>query len=169
MSITIQEHKLWKGETWFDVIDTSKTTSRGQPSIVRSVQSRKLAETIAEAQARTWQTKVTCGFDEYDNDRQIQLIRRYPNLIAHIICRSLGYATPRVAANILWNAIHDKPEWCEWVDACYNHDARKPILEAIEGRHRHRGYMAHFPQARAIVQREIEDRQPPFFGLGSWF
>ena len=115
-----------------------------------------------------WQTKVVVSFDAYSNTDQAELITRYPNLIAHLICCSLGYATPRVAANILWNAINDQPEYCEWIACCYKRDARPAILQAIRGRHGHSGLMSSYTQARAIVEECRQNHREPLFGLASW-
>lgn len=45
---------------------------------------------------------------------QEEVLRRYPRLVAHLICESLGYLTPKSAANwILADKSHN-PFWCEW-------------------------------------------------------
>ena len=93
--------------------------------------------------------------------------RRYPRVVAHIIAESLGYATPATAALILFDAIRGKENWCEWIYSCYARDPRKAVAHAIEGRHRHTGYMAEFQQALALVRHyNATGRQPEF---ASWF
>ncbi|MBK8099828.1 MAG: hypothetical protein IPK26_22210 [Planctomycetes bacterium] len=96
-----------------------------------------------------------------------QYLRRYPRAVSHIICESLGYATPQLAAMILRDAKAGRENWCEWLDACYRRDARRALRDAIRHRHNHCGYMADFRQAYAIVRRAIDDGQHPLFA--SWF
>jgi hypothetical protein len=67
-------------------------------------------------------------------------LRRYPRLCAHIICTSLGYASPAVAANILRDADHGKPNYCEWINAVYRDDPRGAVTDAIRQRKYHREY-----------------------------
>ena len=94
-------------------------------------------------------------------------MHRYPRVVAHIICESLGYATPSCAAGILKDAHEDRENWCEWVYSCYNRDPQVPVLNAIRHRHTHHGYMAEYMLARALVQRAIETGDEPIFA--SWF
>ena len=94
-------------------------------------------------------------------------LRRYPRTCAHIICHSLGYATPTTAARILMHADRQEPDYCEWIDSCYRGDARRAVGDAIRRRHGHRGYMADFDQALSLVQRAIDTGNEPL--LGSWF
>lgn len=94
-------------------------------------------------------------------------LQRYPRICAHIICHSLGYASPTTAASILRHAHRDEPDYCEWIWSCYGADAKKAVQGAIRGRHAHRGYMAEFDLAYALVRRAAESGdEPPF---GSWF
>ena len=94
-------------------------------------------------------------------------LRRYPRICAHIIAESLGYATPDTAAMILKDAKEGKENWCEWIDACYQRDPRPAVERAIRYRHTHRGYMAEYQQALAIVRRRLETGEGPVFA--SWF
>ena len=48
-------------------------------------------------------------------------MKRYPKLTAHIICHSLGYATPTTAADILRAAHQRQKHYCEWIWSCYDH------------------------------------------------
>ena len=96
-----------------------------------------------------------------------QLLARYPNICAHLICESLGYATPTTAAYILGDALVGRPNYCEWIDACWKCNPTGPVRAAIKGRHRHRGFMAHYPNAKAlVVEYNASKRQPVF---ASWF
>lgn len=92
---------------------------------------------------------------------------RYPRITAHVICHSLGYATPSCAARILMDAKEGRENWCEWIFSCYGRDPKPAVRQAIHGRHGHRGYMAHYPQALAIVRRAIDTGREPEFA--SWF
>lgn len=94
-------------------------------------------------------------------------LRAYPRLCAHIICFSLGYATPTTAARILMNAHRGKPNYCEWIWSCYNCDPRPAVQGAILARHSHHGCMADFDLAYALVRRAVETGEEPMFG--SWF
>ena len=94
-------------------------------------------------------------------------LRHYPRIVAHIICETLGYATPTRAAGILMNAHRREQNWCEWIYGCYNCDPLPAVQNAIRSRHYHRGYMADYRQARAIVERAIRAAEEPPFA--SWF
>lgn len=96
-----------------------------------------------------------------------QIIARYPRIVAHIICHSLGYATPSVAASILKAAATRTPHWCEWIACCYNTDAKKAVRHAIENRHHHRGFMQDYRHACRIVKEAIDAQNEPL--LASWF
>ncbi len=95
------------------------------------------------------------------------VLRRYPRICANIICESLGYATPTVAASILLAVIKGKKHHCEWIAGCYDCDPRPAVNNAIRTRHWHTGYMAEFDYALALVRRAIKDGREP--DLASWF
>jgi hypothetical protein len=94
-------------------------------------------------------------------------LRRYPRLCAHVICESLGYATPSVAAMIVKDAHNGQENWCEWIDACYRRRPEKAVKDAVRNRARHSGYMSEYRRALAIVQRANTDGSEPM--LASWF
>ena len=94
-------------------------------------------------------------------------LRRYPRLIAHMICQSLGYFTPTGAAVALADALNGHENWSEYIFSCHGRDPTHVVRRAIQGRRTHRGYMAHYPQALAIVAREILTGEQPL--LASWF
>lgn len=96
-----------------------------------------------------------------------EALRRWPRIVAHIIAESLGYATPDLAAKIVADAHDGRENWCEWIACCYRCDPRKAVEKAIRYRHSHRGYMAHYPQALALVRRLIETGEQSL--LASWF
>ncbi len=107
-------------------------------------------------------------------------IQHYPRLVGHMICESLGYFTPESAANALVFYIKGHPYFCEW----YTHMAgmcrgewptdekvlevgKHVVRDAFRNRHHHYGYMAHYPQARALVDHVRQGGQGPL--LASWF
>ena len=96
-----------------------------------------------------------------------EVMRRWPRITAHIICHSLGYATPSKAAWILLDAYLGRENWCEWVDACYKRDPRPAVKHAIMNRHTHEGYMADYGLAYSLVRRAIDTGEEPIFA--SWF
>ncbi len=102
-----------------------------------------------------------------------EILARYPRLSAHLICESLGYFTPLGAANAIKHYALGQPFACEW----YAHmagwdrpaliDTGRRVLEAaFRRRHRHRGFMAHYPLAMAIVNAALKGHYPQG---ASWF
>ncbi len=100
-------------------------------------------------------------------DTAEEYLQRYPRICGHIIAESLGYAVPLVAARILKDAKEGNENWCEWIYSCYDRDPRPAVEGAIRDRHHHRGYMAEYQQALAIVRRRLETGKGPVFA--SWF
>ena len=96
-----------------------------------------------------------------------EIMRRWPRITANVICESLGYATPSVAARILLDAYHGRENWCEWIAPCYKGDPRPAMKHAIMNRHTHEGYMADFEMAYSLVRRAIDTGDEPIFA--SWF
>jgi hypothetical protein len=96
-----------------------------------------------------------------------EYIQRYPRVASHVICESLGYATPTRAASILADAHNRCENWCEWIAACYKCDPLPAVRNAIRSRHSHHGYMADYGQALAIVRHAIQTGDEPLFA--SWF
>jgi len=110
-----------------------------------------------------------------------EVMARWPRIVAHMICKSLGYFTPKAAANALLCYTCGKPFWCEW----YHHIAQmrdksryptdedliqvgKEGLEAaIKWRHTHKGFMADYLTALALVRRSVAKEGDPL--LASWF
>jgi len=92
---------------------------------------------------------------------------KYPRITAHIIAESLGYATPSCAAGILRDAIQGKENYCEWIYSCYSADPKRAVQNAIKNRHYHKGFMAEYKLALALVKRAIEKNEEPLFA--SWF
>ncbi len=102
------------------------------------------------------------------------VLHRFPRLVAHLICESLGYFTPEGAAGAILDVKQHRPTWCEW----YVHMAsvgKRPVEDvglrtlerAIRGRHMHRGFMAEYRQARLLVERVRQTGDWPLFA--SWF
>ena len=96
-----------------------------------------------------------------------EVMRRWPCLTAHLICESLGYATPSRAADIVLDATHGRENWCEWIYSCYSRNPMKAVQNAIRTRQYHKGYMAEFKQAYALVKHAINTGEEPVFA--SWF
>ena len=94
-------------------------------------------------------------------------MKRYPRLTAHIIAESLGYATPSRAASILRDAKERRKNYCEWIYSCYAGDPMPAVKDAIRNRLYHKGYMAEYRLAYALVRHAIETGDEPIFG--SWF
>ena len=101
------------------------------------------------------------------------VLRRWPRIVGHLICASLGYFTPRAAAAALLAYRDGQPHFCEWYDALFGMN-RQALIDggaqvlraAVADRHRHRGYMADYATARRLVAVEREGRGPT---LASWF
>ncbi len=97
-----------------------------------------------------------------------EFMRRYPRITAHIISESLGYAMPSRAAQIGLDGMMGRKNYCEWVDACYQGDARKVLENSIRNRHHHEGYMSWYKKgALPLVRQAIEKHIEPEFA--SWF
>jgi hypothetical protein len=95
-----------------------------------------------------------------------EYLQHYPRLCAAVIAYSLGYATPRCAANIIKDAHERQRNFCEWIYECYGADPLPAVQGAIRSRHTLRGYMADYQQALAIVRRANDGEHPTF---ASWF
>lgn len=116
---------------------------------------------------------------------QQDVLQRLPCLVAHLIAESLGYFTPQAAANAIAHFTQGEAFFCEWYydwsskrfangnTKCA--DLRATVLEvgelalqnAIKRRHRHRGPMAEFKRALALVRQVRQGGQAPLFA--SWF
>ena len=96
-----------------------------------------------------------------------ETMKCYPRITAHIIAESLGYATPSCAASILRNTIEGKKNYCEWIYSCYDGDPLPAVKNAIRNRHYHKGFMAEYKLALALVKKAIETGDEPLFR--SWF
>jgi hypothetical protein len=129
--------------------------------------------------------KAPVDADRHDNAEPAKPtsdMQKYRCVVGHLICESLGYFTPRSALQALM-AHRDGEEYpCEWyshIAMCqgkgmFDHDAlleinRETIRRAFHLRNRHTGYMAHYPQAKALVDREIEREGSTHGMLASWF
>ena len=95
------------------------------------------------------------------------VLARYPHICANIICESLGYATPTMAASILKAVIEKKPHHCEWIAGCYGGNPVPAVTNAIRTRRYHTGYMAEYSYALALVRHSLKTGQEP--ELASWF
>lgn len=114
------------------------------------------------------------------------MMKRYPRLVAHMICQSLGYFTPFRAAQAVAYYKDNKPYFCEM----YSHsvhlrskhltgkendffnrdiimDVQKDFIDySFKSRHNHKGYMSDYITARKLIVKELEGKGPEF---ASWF
>jgi len=108
-----------------------------------------------------------------------RVLDRYPRIVAHLICESLGYFTPRGAANAIAHYKNRRAFRCEWYDWIGRQKygrwpTEKELIEigadilrrAIKTRHYHTGYMNSYARAKAEVEAELEGHGPIF---ASWF
>lgn len=112
---------------------------------------------------------------------QRDALKRYPRIIAHMICESLGYFTVLSAANALLAYIEKKPYYCEWYDhmagfqktGTYNermqHITQRTVKDAIRNRKGHHGYMAEYKNAIMLIKAELEREGVTSQMLASWF
>ena len=114
-------------------------------------------------------------------------LKKFPALVAHLICESLGYFTPMSAANALSFHKARKPFCCEWFshmaqfvygreqrelmfnDAAVMEVQKRAIRLAFKNRHHHHGYMSEYKQAKSIVAAELKDKGCTSSMLASWF
>lgn len=113
---------------------------------------------------------------------QEDVLNRYPRLVSHLICESLGYFTPLTAANAILAYRENVPFWCEWymdgAVAIARAEGRKAtdddvlaigrdvIRGAVSRRHTHRGFMGDYDTARAIVERARKGKHPVLMSWG---
>jgi hypothetical protein len=104
-----------------------------------------------------------------------EVLQRYPRLTGHLISESLGYFTPRSAANAILRHIQKLPFCCEWYSHCaQSYDdtkllkvGRDQLNNAFRRRMFHVGYMAWYDQARKLVDQARSGGKDPVFA--SWF
>jgi len=122
----------------------------------------------------------------------VQVLRRYPRLVAHLICESLGYHSPRSAAGQIAAHINGKPYFSERSGSLCGYLAKPMIaklgrllddeeyhavlvewnrddLERTCARHHHhKGFMADYLTARHMVEHVRQGGEEPNMGLMSW-
>ncbi len=101
-----------------------------------------------------------------------EILEHYPSLTPHLVCESLGYFTPKSAALAIQARQQGRGCACEW----YIHMSGRgrTLLEvgadtldrAFQNRRHHRGYMAHYPHARELVEMESQHANPTM--MSSW-
>lgn len=109
---------------------------------------------------------------EPGDDRMLEaVLASFPRLCSHLICESLGYLTPKGAANLLWHHAQGREFRCEWISHLESRGVSEPTKSvlrwAIQNRHRHDGFMSDYGAARAIVKNALETGRHPEFA--SWF
>lgn len=108
---------------------------------------------------------------------QAEVLRRYPRIIAHLICQSLGYFTPLSAANAVSHFLDGSAFFCEWYCHMAGGFDQESVVQAggyalraaIRRRHSHKGCMAEYKHALALVKAEIESGGRTAHMLASWF
>ena len=128
--------------------------------------------------------RVTYSDDSFEQQKMSRdlALQRYPRLVAHMICESLGYFSPLVAANALAHHINGTSFPCEWYSSMcecrgrgFFHDqtlveiGRGVVARSFEHRHHHKGPMAEYQQALALVTAERESSGATSGMLASWF
>ena len=101
-----------------------------------------------------------------------ETLDRYPRLVGHMMCESLGYFTPHAAANAVLHYVRGHAFFCEW----YCHMAQKDpsgdnirkigrgvIERAFRYRHQHQGFMADYPTAKSMVECVRGGGEGPIF------
>ena len=95
-----------------------------------------------------------------------EVLRRYPQLTAHLMCESLGYLTPGAAANAILSHIQKQEFACEWYLDMTRKDRslvqvnENIISMAFRHRHFHTGFMADHRSALVMVERESNGSPP---------
>lgn len=111
-----------------------------------------------------------------------EALKKYPLLVAHMMCESLGYFSPLSAANALAAYANNETFACEWYShmcMCRGKDlfdnkellkvGREVVELALINRHRHKGYMSDFDYAKKLVRKELEDQGSTSGMLAGWF
>ncbi len=111
-----------------------------------------------------------CHGHSYDARRDRQAI---PALVSHLICESLGYFTPEGAAGAILAVVQNRHAPANGTSTwrCGRRSledvGRDTVRRAIRSRHHHRGFMAEYKHARALVDRLVRTGESPTFA--SWF
>ena len=103
---------------------------------------------------------------------QDEILARFPALAAHLICESLGYFSPKAAANAILAHTQGQGFACEWYvhmagygNAALAETGRTTIRRAFANRRYNQGYMRSYESARALIARELQGNEQKF---GSW-
>jgi len=109
-----------------------------------------------------------------------EVLQRYHCLTAHLIAESLGYFTPNAAANVILSYIRGEAFFCEFythIGGMYKGEwpseekvmevGKEVIQSAFRKRHHHKGYMASYELARALIEKVRNGGEGPVFA--SWF
>ena len=94
-----------------------------------------------------------------------EVMERYPILVSHLICESLGYFTPKAAANAIVTHIRGQDFYCEWYADMANRGkniqdvARDTLMRAFQSRRFHKGYMAEYRRQDSWWKPSGRERQ----------
>lgn len=128
---------------------------------------RVLEGTADREERRSARSSECPGKKTKDIMEPIDVWARWPSATAHMICESLGYATPSTAASIILDALNGRENWCEWIHACHQCNPMRPLKASIETRQYHKGYMAEYRQGLHLVIVALVTEKEPVFA--SWF
>ena len=103
---------------------------------------------------------------------QDEVLTRFPILTAHLICESLGYFSPKAAANAILAHAQGLGFACEWYVHMVGYGnarlvelGQQTIGKAYANRRYNHGYMRSYESARALIARELQGTEQKF---GSW-
>lgn len=151
---------------------------------------KKCQEYIKWRNAGKYQHPCVTGSKDFDHCDAFTLawtrdvcLEKYPRLVSHLICESLGYFCPLSAANAVSFYKQKEPFFCEWFSHMAQFEPEKQMFDrnavmrvqketlrrAFKHRHHHKGYMAEYKQARHLVAAELKDRGCTSGMLASWF
>jgi hypothetical protein len=104
-----------------------------------------------------------------------EVLQQYPRLTAHLISESLGYFTPRSAAQAILAYVQNRAYACEWYVHCAQSWSDEKLMEtnrralelSFKYRHHHSGAMRNIEYARKLVDRVRDGGKDP--AGASWF
>lgn len=109
-----------------------------------------------------------------------EALRRWPRLVAHMICESLGYFSPMAAAAALAAYKQGEPYACEWYYRRGQGQGRleleqllrvgqEVVQAAFQFRGHHTGCMADYHRASMLVEEAGRSPAKASSALASWF
>jgi len=117
---------------------------------------------------------------QYNRWTREMVALKYPRLLAHMICESLGYFSPSAVASALCCYLNGEPCYCEWYDHMARFNERKNSragmwdmtaaipFRSFTQRKYHKGSMSSYPAATELIKGLNEGTLPNGM-LASWF